>query len=110
MEKLWKDYGLSITLAILFLVSWAGQGVFQWMEFAKTQEEHGQPVLVKDFQPEFLARTFENWQSEFLQLFTFVTLTTVLIHKGSPESKDGDEEMKKILMEIKNNLKNKKKK
>jgi hypothetical protein len=41
--------------------------------------------------------TFENWQSEFLQLFAFVALTTFLIHKGSPESKDSDEQMQASL-------------
>jgi hypothetical protein len=40
-----------------------------------------------------MAATFENWQSEFLQLFTMVILTAFLIHKGSSESKDSDDEM-----------------
>jgi hypothetical protein len=33
--------------------------------------------------------TFENWQSEFLQLLAFVVFTSFLIFKGSPESRDG---------------------
>ena len=33
----------------------------------------------------------ENWQSEFLQLLTFVVLTTFLIHRGSHESRDSNE-------------------
>lgn len=36
----------------------------------------------------------ENWQSEFLQLLTFVVLTSFLIHRGSHESRDTDDEMK----------------
>ena len=59
-------------------------------------EEHGQP-------PEsygqyltsgaFVEATFENWESEFLQLGAYVLLTALLIQKGSPESRnpDGDE-------------------
>jgi hypothetical protein len=37
--------------------------------------------------------TFENWESEFLQMGAYVVLTALLIQKGSPESKkpDGDE-------------------
>ena len=30
---------------------------------------------------------FENWESEFLQMTAFVTLTTVLYQKESPESR-----------------------
>ena len=44
-----------------------------------------------------MAKTFENWQSEFLQLFTMVVLTAFLIHRGSQESKDSDDEMKEML-------------
>ena len=30
---------------------------------------------------------FENWESEFLQMAAFVLLTTILVQKGSPESR-----------------------
>jgi hypothetical protein len=30
---------------------------------------------------------FENWESEFLQMAVFVLLTTMLVQKGSPESR-----------------------
>lgn len=100
MKKLWQNYNLSIVLGLLFLVSWIGQGVFQFMEFAEEQVTHQQPVELLSFLPPFLSATFENWQSEFLQLFTFVVLTTFLIHKGSHESKDSDEEMKAQLTKI----------
>jgi hypothetical protein len=47
----------------------------------------------------------ENWQSEFLQLLTFVVVTTFLIHKGSHESKDTDDEMMAMLKRIEARLK-----
>jgi hypothetical protein len=34
--------------------------------------------------------TFENWQSEFLQVFVFIVLTTFLVHRKSHESPDTD--------------------
>ena len=108
MGKLWKNYNLSIVLALLFLVSWVFQGVFQWQEFVEMQTMHDQPVEFSSFLPEFLAATFENWQSEFLQLFTMVVLTSFLIHKGSTESRDGDDEMKASLARIEKALKVKK--
>lgn len=51
-----------------------------------------------------MAATLENWQSEFLQLFTFVVLATYLIHKESPQSRDGTDEMRKILKDIQKKL------
>lgn len=52
---------------------------------------------MEEFLPEFAARTFENWQSEFLQLFAMVVFTSFLIHKGSHESGDNDDEVNKRL-------------
>ncbi|HKI27918.1 MAG TPA: DUF6766 family protein, partial [Actinomycetota bacterium] len=43
----------------------------------------------------------ENWQSEFLQLFSFVVLAAAFIHRGSSESRDSDDRMEQMLKEIK---------
>lgn len=102
--KLFKNYGLSITLCALFLASWVGQGYFQWKEFISEQQTHNQPIQVNQYFNSFMQATFENWQSEFLQLFTFVVLATYLIHKGSPQSKDGDDEMRKMIKDIQKKL------
>jgi membrane protein implicated in regulation of membrane protease activity len=42
----------------------------------------------------FLEATFENWESEFLQMAAYVVLTAVLYQRGSAESKDPDKEDK----------------
>ena len=110
MRKIFKDYGLSIVLAILFVGSWIGQGFAQWAEFVSLQQAHNQPATIAGFMPEFWSATFENWQSEFLQLLTFVVLTSFLIHKGSSESKDGDDEMKAALARIEKKLGSQKRK
>ena len=44
-------------------------------------------------------------QSEFLQLLTFVVLTTFLIHRNSHESRDSDDEMQRSLNRIEKRLK-----
>lgn len=106
--KLFKNYGLSLILLALFLLSWLGHGVFQWQEFVNQAAEHGQKAEISHFWSEFLAATLENWQSEFLQLFSFVVLATYFIHKGSPQSKDGDEEMQATLNRIEKALERKK--
>jgi hypothetical protein len=37
--------------------------------------------------------TLENWQSEFLQLLWQVAGLALLLHVGSPQSKEGDDRM-----------------
>src|SRR5687767_420982 len=98
--KIFKNYGLSIALCTLFLLSWGGQAYFQWNEFVATQKEHNVKVQISDYFNEFASATLENWQSEFLQLFTFVVLATYLIHKGSPQSRDGSDKMMKMVQDI----------
>lgn len=88
MREMWKKYSLSIVLAGLFLVSWMAQAAFQWQEFVHQSMLDGQAPDMLSFVWEFGAATFENWQSEFLQLFTFVILSTYLVHRGSPQSKE----------------------
>ena len=39
----------------------------------------------------FVSALFENWESEFLQMGVYVTLTAILFQRGSAESRDPDE-------------------
>ena len=100
-------YGLGWVLLGLFLASWVVQTWTGWIEFKAEQQGQGQAAQV--FGPEgyvwaWSAATFENWQSEFLQLLTMVALTSVLIFKGSPESRDSDDEMREALRRIEERL------
>ena len=105
MKRLWKDYNLGIVLGLLFLLSWLGQLVVQWFNWAHEQMDHGQPLQVGSFLWQFWESTLENWQSEFLQLFCFVVLSALFIHRGSAESKDSDEQMQRSLDRIEKRLK-----
>jgi hypothetical protein len=107
LKRIWENYNLSIVLFVLFVFSWSIQTWAGWMEFQNTQREHGQLAQLmgqEGYVWEWLTATFENWQSEFLQLFTFVVLTTYLVHKGSHESKDTDEKMEQTLSRIEKRL------
>jgi hypothetical protein len=104
VKRLWRDYNLSIVLFGLFLASWIGQGIFQWFEMANEAQAHGQAGTLGEFLPAFFSATFENWQSEFLQLFSMVILTAFLVHKGSHESKDQDEKVEQTLNRIEQRL------
>jgi hypothetical protein len=104
IKKIWKNFGLSIAFCILFLVSWGAQAVAEWQQYAEDQHTHGEPVVASEYFVEFAQSTLENWQSEFLQLFSFVVLSAVLIHRGSAESKDSDERIETILRRIEQKL------
>jgi hypothetical protein len=102
--RLWKNFGLSLGFCALFFVTWAAHGLAQWQQFTDEQREHGEPAEVGDFAAEFSRATLENWQSEFLQLFSFTVMSAVLIHKGSAESKDSDDRMEAALKRIEDKL------
>jgi hypothetical protein len=103
MRAFFRDYGLSLTLAIFFIVSWLVQSVAGWVDYASEQQAHEQAAQLfgqDGYMWRWLESTFENWQSEFLQLFTFVVLTTFLIHRKSPESRDDQEKMANQITQI----------
>jgi hypothetical protein len=103
-RTVWRQFALGLALMILFLVTWVAQGIAEWQTFTDSQREHGQSPEVGDFVAEFGQSTLENWQSEFLQLFSFVVLAALYIHKGSAESKDSDEKMEASLRRIEDHL------
>jgi uncharacterized protein DUF6766 len=103
VKRIWRDYGLSITLIALFIGSWALQTWTGWVEFAAAQRSNGEVAAV--FGPDGYVwswgqATFENWQSEFLQVFIFVVLTTFLVHRKSHESPDTDYDTEAALRRI----------
>ncbi len=109
MRRVWKNYNLSIVLATLFVISWVIQTWTGWMEFAAEQASHGQSAQVwgsSGYVWNWGRTTFENWQIEMLQLFTMVVLTSFLVHRGSAESRDSDEEMQRALERIEDRLNN----
>ena len=104
--KAWTQnwVGLGLILMIVFFVCWVAQLIAEWQVFTDEQRAHGEAAAVGDFVSQFAQSTLENWQSEFLQLFTFVTLAALFIHKGSAESKDGSEKVEASLRRIETKL------
>ena len=93
MRQWLRDRSLGVFFVSLFLVSWLGQLVFEWLTFADEQREHGATASFwsADFQEAFWQSTLENWQSEFLQIATFTIAAGYFVWKGSSESPDSDE-------------------
>lgn len=81
-----------ITIAF-FLVSLGLHWYFGWRAFIDEAREHGQQPEVGQFASVVLRDTFENWQSEFLQLLWQVVGLAYFLYAGSPGSKENDDRM-----------------
>jgi hypothetical protein len=94
MRQFVRNNGLSLTLFALFLIFFVGQTLTGWRAHAEELRLHELPEI--GFFPyltsgHFISATFENWESEFLQMAAYVVLTALLVQKGSPESRKPDE-------------------
>lgn len=90
--------GLTICFVTLFLVTLAAQAVTGWHQHNKELTEDGARII--DFitylcSGHFISATFENFESEFLQMSLYVMITVSLRQIGSAESKqlEGKEEV-----------------
>jgi hypothetical protein len=88
-----KAYSFAIITVALFLLAWIGQFIAQMIEVANDAEEHGQVFTWAEFIPQFLSATFENWQSEFLQLVWQAVGLSMLFYWGSSQSREGDDRL-----------------
>src|SRR4030095_2074162 len=95
MRKFLRENGLSVVFFLLFILSMIGQAYTGFQEHNKEQFEEGKsPASFGSYltSGHFLQATFENWESEFLQMALFIFLTIYLYQKGSSESKSLEEE------------------
>jgi hypothetical protein len=81
-----------ITLAF-FLGSLILHWYFGWHAFADEARSHGQTPESAAYLNEMLRDTFENWQSEFLQLLWQVAGLAYFLYLGSPASKENDDRL-----------------
>src|SRR5688500_4271025 len=85
MRRIWRHFGLSIVLTILFLGCLVGQIFTGWYDHNNEQREHGQSTVgLGEYLTtgHFLEATAENWESEFLQMGMYVILAAFLFQKG----------------------------
>jgi hypothetical protein len=107
LRRLWRDYSLTIVVGTFFIVSFVLHTIFGWWQYAADQMSQGQdPTLWgwSGYIIYFGEWTFQNWQSEFLEVLVLIVATAYFIHKGSHESKDGEDEMKAMLRRIEKRL------
>ena len=98
-ERRWiRDHGLALALFGAFGIFLLAQSLTGWSAHNEDLADHGHssisyPTYLTT--GHFVEATFENWESEFLQMAAYVVLTIWLVQRGSSESKplEGDEEL-----------------
>jgi hypothetical protein len=88
-----------LTLAF-FLISAALHWYFGWQDFSEDARTHGEQPEFSPFANQILRETFENWQSEFLQLLWQVLGLAYFLYIGSPSSKENDDRLEAKIDEL----------
>lgn len=89
-----RNNGISLFFGAILLASLVGQsfaGLHQFNANAIEHHSHTYSWLRYVTSSEFGGDVFENWQSEFLQFFLYITATVWLLQRGSSESKSMDD-------------------
>jgi hypothetical protein len=87
--------GLALVMFTAFVVFVVLQSVFGWQVRNDELVQAGQaaqPYWQYLGTGHFAEATLENWESEFLQMGSYVLLTAFLVQRGSPESKPPDQD------------------
>ena len=93
-ESYFYRNGLTIVFLTLFFVTLAAQALTGWKQHnQELREDHAPEISLSTYleSGHFISATFENFESEFLQMALYVILTVGLRQKGSAESKKLDE-------------------
>ena len=88
---IFKKYGYAWITLGFFLVSFLLHWYFGWQSYVSEALQHGQQPQQGEYLDEMLRDTFENWQSEFLQLLWQVCGLAYFLYVGSPSSKENDD-------------------
>ena len=95
VRRVLRDNGLTLVLMIiLFMPALVGQSVTGYRVYNDDQVEHQKSTVGYTTyltSGHFIEATFENWESEFLQMGLYVLLTVWLRQRGSSESKSLEE-------------------
>jgi hypothetical protein len=93
-HSFFKRNGLLIVFLSLMLITLVGQAITGYAENQQEREQKNlEHISFKEYlhSGHFIQATFENWESEFLQMGLYVIFTVFLFQQGSAESKSLDE-------------------
>jgi hypothetical protein len=92
-KKIIKGYAYAWLTLAFFLISLGLHWWFGWVAFVDDASQHGQSPQASAYLSEMLRDTFENWQSEFLQLLWQVVGLAYFLYLGSPSSHENDDRL-----------------
>ena len=95
-----KRYAYGWITALFFLVSIVLHWLFGWWAYVDDAQAHGQVPELGRYAVEMGRDTFENWQSEFLQLIWQVVGLAYFLYVGSPASKENDDRLEVKIDEL----------
>lgn len=93
MRTWWREHALFVVNVALFIAFVIGMTLTGWNVSNNNAIEHGaatEGLGAYIASGDFWEALFENWESEFLQMGSYVVLTIFLFQKGSSESKPVD--------------------
>jgi len=93
-RRFFKDNGLTLVYVGLFILALGVMSISGHHRYNSERRDHGDPPVdlgVYLRSGDFVEGVFENWESEFLQMGTFVVFTAFLFQVGSSQSKDPEE-------------------
>lgn len=88
-----KKYAYAWITLGFFTVSIVLHWMFGWFAYVDEAKAHHEAVQLTPWLVEMGRDTFENWQSEFLQLLWQVVGLAYFLYVGSPSSKENDDRM-----------------
>jgi hypothetical protein len=88
-----RRYAYGWITLLFFLGSFSLHWLFGWYAFVDEAAQHGSEPQLAEYLAEMGRDTFENWQSEFLQLIWQVVGLAYFLYVGSPASKENDDRM-----------------
>ena len=93
MGRFVRDNSLSLVMFALFGLFLVAQSVTGFHVYNDDRQDHEEPPIGYAAYlrtGHFIEATFENWESEYLQMGAYVLFTAFLFQRGSSESKDPD--------------------
>lgn len=94
VRRVVRENGLALAFGGLFLAALVGQawaGLAEFNNQLMSQGLAGIGFWRYVTSSDFAVDVAENWQSEYLQFFLYITATVYLVQRGSPESKPLDQ-------------------
>src|SRR3954451_25023394 len=88
MRRILRDQGLTLTMFALFALFLVFQILTGLRTYNHDQRDHGESTVTYGEylrSGHFVEATFENWESEYLQMGFYVFLTAFLYQRGSSE-------------------------